>query len=386
LIDPASAQPLDNFADGLRQAVWEIVVKPGQPPEKYTQALELARRSVAASMNPYNLSALGAARFRTGDLQGALEALAHSEASDYIDQENLAANLMFSAMANKKLGRDAEAKALLKKVIAIKDGDDGLDNVETPIFYEAAALIDPAATQPADQSTDASANDTSTDQSQPAPSSSQPTLPSDFKTLGQLAIYEFKIGHTQAAREVLRQALKAKSNLSQFTSDDAQFLSSAQALIDPPSTQPTDWFASGLSNAAWAIVGKPGQPPQKYTEALILAQQAVAAQSNADNLNTLGVAQFRTGDYTAALSTLAHSGAIDSVSQDDRVSNLAFSAMAFEKLGRKPEARATLVKLLEIAKEPNALDNEDDTMALNEAAAMIDPASTQPTTQPTTTP
>jgi tetratricopeptide (TPR) repeat protein len=162
-------------------------------------------------------------------------------------------------------------------------------------------------------------------------------------------------------------------------------LYSVRSLIDPPSTRPTDDFADGLNSAVYALVITPGESPEKYTRALDVVQRSVAIAATPSNLNTLGAAQFRTGDYKGALESLARSEATDFVVQDNHASNLVFSAMAQQKLGQHDKARALLRKVIDLAKEPNALD-EDEKQIFDEAAAMIDPASTQPATKPTTQP
>lgn len=118
---------------------------------------------------------------------------------------------------------------------------------------------------------------------------------------------------------------------------------------------------------------------------MLLAEQSVAVQPDAAGLNTLGIARYRTGDYTGALKTIASSDAVDSVSQDCRIANLAFSSMTQFKLGRKSEAKATFQKLLEAAHDSEEMD-DDSKEAFNEAAGLIDPASTQPATEPDTQP
>ena len=61
-----------------------------------------------------------------------------------------------------------------------------------------------------------------------------------------------------------------------------------------------------------------------------------------DYLNTLGIAQYRTGRYEEALQTLTRSSAMNGGNQ---VSDLAFLAMTYYRLGRLAEASATLLQL-----------------------------------------
>ncbi|HEX3356354.1 MAG TPA: protein kinase [Tepidisphaeraceae bacterium] len=148
LIDPASTQPTDSLADDLDTAAWDILKNPAQPSEKYTYALELIRRSLAAKEGSSNLDTLAFAQFRTGDYKGALDSSARSEATDFVAQDNHVYNLTVSAMAQQMLGLHEQARAALQKVIAIAKEPGGLTYDETQIFNEAAAMIDPASTQP----------------------------------------------------------------------------------------------------------------------------------------------------------------------------------------------------------------------------------------------
>jgi tetratricopeptide (TPR) repeat protein len=198
------------------------------------------------------------------------------------------------------------------------------------------------------------------------------------------AMSQFRLGHVQAARDLLRTALRAGANAAS-DSDLGKLLLSARTLIDPPSTRPTGDFNDDLYTLAWDVVKLPGQSPERHAYALEVAQRALALNADPYNLNLLGAAQYRTGKYEAALDSTARSEATDYVAQTNHCLNLSIRAMALQKLGRRDQARAELSKLIELNREPNAI-TEDGVPLFNEAAAMIDPASTQPTTKPATTP
>jgi WD40 repeat protein len=99
-----------------------------------------------------------------------------------------------------------------------------------------------------------------------------------------------------------------------------------------------------LNNRSWTIVESPNRSPGEYEFALSLAEAAcVAAPGNATYLNTLGVAQYRFGQYEAALDSLRRSEAIfinSGIGSDP--TNLAVIAMAEYGLGNAGQARVAL--------------------------------------------
>jgi WD40 repeat protein/tetratricopeptide (TPR) repeat protein len=198
------------------------------------------------------------------------------------------------------------------------------------------------------------------------------------------AVAQFKLGHVQESHELLRKSLRGRRAVPD-DGDTAAKLYSAQSLIDPPSTQPSDEFAEDLNTMAWDLVKNAGQSPEKYAVALDVVRHSVAISANTHNLGTLAAAQYRTGDYLGALQSIARSEATDFVAQESHASNLILSAMAQEKLGRHTQARGLLQRVIDLAKEPNALI-EDERLIFDESAAMIDPASTQPATMPSRAP
>jgi hypothetical protein len=93
-----------------------------------------------------------------------------------------------------------------------------------------------------------------------------------------------------------------------------------------------------------------------YRRGLIEAQEAVRLMpKRATMINTLGVAQFRVGDYEDALSTLTHADEVnrkpDNLNNGDAPpglgdpSDVAFIAMTLHKLRRTDEARAAMERL-----------------------------------------
>jgi WD40 repeat protein len=87
---------------------------------------------------------------------------------------------------------------------------------------------------------------------------------------------------------------------------------------------------------------------------------------------TLGLAQYRVGDYQAALATLTRANAINS-SQTDGASpaDLAFLAMAHFRLGQFDKARIILTQLREVVKRPQWAGNLDAQAFLHEAETLL---------------
>jgi tetratricopeptide (TPR) repeat protein len=93
--------------------------------------------------------------------------------------------------------------------------------------------------------------------------------------------------------------------------------------------------ARTLNDLAWNIVA-PGDIDRKMAEAAVRAAlRACELQPRwAGYLNTLGVAQYRRGEYTAAIESLGHSRALDqSSSSTSAAVDCYFLAMAHAKLG-----------------------------------------------------
>jgi tetratricopeptide (TPR) repeat protein len=96
--------------------------------------------------------------------------------------------------------------------------------------------------------------------------------------------------------------------------------------------------ATTLNNQAWRLVAGP-EGDRDPTRALELIQAAIKHQpENATFLNTLGVVQYRNGQYKEALASLEKSLAARQGHQDGF--DLFFLAMCHAQLGDMPKARA----------------------------------------------
>jgi tetratricopeptide (TPR) repeat protein len=103
-----------------------------------------------------------------------------------------------------------------------------------------------------------------------------------------------------------------------------------------------------LADAAWDVVKFPGYPAEQYEEARAAAERAAALRpSDGSYLNTLGVAQYRTGRFAEAVATLQKSDELNSGHPAD----VAFLAMALHRADQPDAAREQLTRLEKAAAE-----------------------------------
>jgi WD40 repeat protein/serine/threonine protein kinase len=107
-----------------------------------------------------------------------------------------------------------------------------------------------------------------------------------------------------------------------------------------------------LNDASWPVARRAWARPGGHALALRQAEAACRQQpGNGGLLNTLGAAQYRNGQYAAALKTLTESEKLNAASGGRaRPEDLAFLAMTQYELGKKAEAAATLGRLHEALK------------------------------------
>jgi hypothetical protein len=140
-------------------------------------------------------------------------------------------------------------------------------------------------------------------------------------------------------------------------------------------------YAEYFNNVSWFVVREPDKPEDAYRRALRLAEAAVKlAPEESHILNTLGVAQYRMGNYSEALKTLKESDRMNTrADRDDgpRLSipaDLAFLAMASFQLGEKEKAVAYLDRLRKaVLREPMGRADESEAF-LREAEQLIEGA------------
>jgi tetratricopeptide (TPR) repeat protein len=134
-----------------------------------------------------------------------------------------------------------------------------------------------------------------------------------------------------------------------------------------------------LNEASWAVVAKPGADAAAYRTALLQAEQACRMWRGniGPQLNTLGVAQYRLGEYQKAVETLARSEKLnaetDLVDHGSNPSDLAFLAMTYHQLGQIDKARDSLNRLRERMKQPQWATNDESRSFLREAEELLQP-------------
>jgi eukaryotic-like serine/threonine-protein kinase len=127
-----------------------------------------------------------------------------------------------------------------------------------------------------------------------------------------------------------------------------------------------------LNGKSWLVVRRPGGAKEAYDLALRRAQEACRlAPEKAELLNTLGVAQYRCGQYPAALENLNKSDQIQSSRPGgSHPVDLAFIAMTCHQLGQKEQAQAALARLQEAMKQARWTRDADARACTQEAQAL----------------
>ena len=131
--------------------------------------------------------------------------------------------------------------------------------------------------------------------------------------------------------------------------------------------------ADKLRREALETVSSSGKTIDEYQTALEKAEKANAWEPNDWNvLNTLGVAQYRVGDYEKALETLTR---CEKSRADNHLEpapeNVAFLAMSLHQLGRPDEAKAALERLRALCKEERFAEDQEAQGFLAEAEQLI---------------
>jgi Tfp pilus assembly protein PilF len=126
-----------------------------------------------------------------------------------------------------------------------------------------------------------------------------------------------------------------------------------------------------LNNASWETICIPGRSAEAYR--LALHQAEAAARYFPDHyeyLNTLGIAQFRSGEVRQALATLERAEKRRAQqAQAPSPHNLAFLARAHYRLRHAEQARACLEQCRALMKKPQWARKENGKGFLAEAEA-----------------
>jgi hypothetical protein len=128
-----------------------------------------------------------------------------------------------------------------------------------------------------------------------------------------------------------------------------------------------------LNNSSWAVVRQPGAAAAAYGQALREADEACRlAPDDGSIRNTLGAAQYRVGQYQAALQTLTQSDQLNSARFKDSIpADLALLAMARHHLGHKEQAQANLGRLRERMKKLPRDEDPDGQALFREAEELL---------------
>jgi hypothetical protein len=128
-----------------------------------------------------------------------------------------------------------------------------------------------------------------------------------------------------------------------------------------------------LNEDAWQVVKARAASKDAYALALRRAEAAVRlAPGDGNTLNTLGVAQYRSGRYTDALTTLTKSEKLNAEWDSSQPSDLAFLAMAQHQRGKKDKAKATLARLRDVLKQALWAKDTEAQGFLHEAEELIE--------------
>ncbi len=130
--------------------------------------------------------------------------------------------------------------------------------------------------------------------------------------------------------------------------------------------------AGRLNEVSWSVVSRPGAAPEAYRLALEQAETACRLEpDNGGMLNTLGVAQYRTGHFREAVATLTESDRINSMGpHGPQSADLAFRALAHHRLGERDQALADLSRLRALMRKIERTIVSENQLFLGEAEAI----------------
>ncbi len=128
-----------------------------------------------------------------------------------------------------------------------------------------------------------------------------------------------------------------------------------------------------LNSAAWGRVKSAQLAEAEYHVALRMAEAACRQWPDIYALlNTLGVAQYRVGDYAGAIATLQRCDAMKRAETGaSHPADLAVMAMALHRLGRKDPANAALGSARELLSDGRYQADAESLGLFNEAATLI---------------
>ncbi len=184
----------------------------------------------------------------------------------------------------------------------------------------------------------------------------------------------------------------------EFTKDTAsELIRSDQTITEPVREKALQLVevmsgptATVLNEASWSAVRKSDSTRTEYEKALRQIQAVVESKPDEGfYLNTLGVAQYRVGDYHSALTTLTRSEQMNNTASAGSLAfDLVFLAMTNQQLGNTDRASEQLQQVRQLSQEPRWSSNTELRGFLQEAEALIesDPPPETNATDPATPP
>jgi hypothetical protein len=167
-----------------------------------------------------------------------------------------------------------------------------------------------------------------------------------------------RLRKTYALAEEMRAAVRTDSTL------DPELKEAALRAITSAGDSPFD-----LNQAAWDVVKTPNALPEAQARALRCAAAAAKLIPwEPAFLRTLGVAQYRTGAYRDAMTTMERRAAMRN---GPTASDFAVFAMAHQRLGEAQAARDALERLRAEMKKPDNASDDDLMAFLREAEVLI---------------
>jgi len=136
---------LQEDSTALNSASWNVVREPSRSPDEY--ALAVRQAEAACRLSPddrFALNTLGAAQYRAGDYDKALETLTHSRElnSRTLDGQSHPADIAFLAMTHHRLGHAEDAARRLAELRALMQQDDWKPQADLQqLLAEVEALI-----------------------------------------------------------------------------------------------------------------------------------------------------------------------------------------------------------------------------------------------------
>jgi eukaryotic-like serine/threonine-protein kinase len=167
------------------------------------------------------------------------------------------------------------------------------------------------------------------------------------------------------ARPLLRPEVRASIRADQTLSEPMRRRALALAEQIPESP-------SRLNEVSWSVARERGATRDAYRLALRRAEAAFQLEpTNGALLNTLGVAQYRSGHYREAVAALTQSDRLNSASAlGPQPADLAFLALAHHRLGEPDQARTALDRLRTLMQKPEHASTSEAQLFLSEAEAI----------------